>query len=1044
MQIGSSINSSSKLTAVRPQSAPQNPEYASSLANEDSFQTSRQTMASRLDRLGDVELRKLAGVKQPGFFRRMFNLAGQWVQGINLALSIGPTVGHLIVAKELSKVSSAVFGQPELSPMDWLRENRPKGFSASVGSVMKAGSGVTDSAFGLSLAELSEVEEHYYRAMAPAENESGIKSTAPYLRELAKEPIREPGQHRSAFVFLGKKLVDEAKTITDLWNSPDKPPSNPFLEIDPRHRIWESLESQQQKGKLPIFVDMDGDYNTFTGTEFVAKKTLSSLGERNNSLGDDFAETGRYFAWLTERQEAYSRYLAPYVARTSPAADKILTEIKKDLTPPWLDGDRGMGPWTAPDRMRQIPSKLESLQASEGKMAFYDTLISLDRDILTGVQTHWIKLLRELKRDDRKALLKPLPEEFFHLNLLSPKEEGFDAVAPPDGPGLSEIRRGVTETVSVQRPYDRSVGMKELLDHALDGLGIAERRQMLGDIKSLSRKNLNKLQLREVRMQLSLGRDYPGIDVKAVLDGKVSDNDFRKAMDALLKYADSRPRTPQGQEARRHASMLEFINAMEHRYGEVDQILPRIQGDFSRHPLGVSEYFIPPAPGTRVTPLREVAVTAVRMGNQQDPDPMKMSLVLEGGGGRGFAYVECLKELEGSFIKSENGYEIDEYIGTSAGSILAVLLAAGYQPTELREVMDSIDFTSFNADGAWLMGGVDPKARGIERTGLFSTQKMYQTFHKLLADKLGIEGRPVLFSDLPHRLKMISTLINTDMAEDNPLRQSLDGDGRFTFSTEATPNFDVVGALVSSAAVPAFFQLPQMLIARPTEGGEVERNRIQMADGGVVDNLSLSSASTEEKERSLVVLPAHTRTRHPETGEWVGLDTLNFSTENLDLIDAHNRELYKKFVPKLDDYFQRMKSHGVERAVIGFNLASPSQQPLPAVQGSSESLTLRSLIHAKDLGMPVLEKDDGDALIAFSQRPPGLITNVAAELFDRYFDNRPGVNDGTGDFHRNDDGFHYHPGKDEAADLFEMGWAAGGAALSASDSEYASRKFQKD
>ena len=97
---------------------------------------------------------------------------------------------------------------------------------------------------------------------------------------------------------------------------------------------------------------------------------------------------------------------------------------------------------------------------------------------------------------------------------------------------------------------------------------------------------------------------------------------------------------------------------------------------------------------------------------------------LEGGGGRGFAYPECLQQLQSSFTKSEHGYEVDEYVGTSAGSIVAALLAAGYSVAELREVMQTIDFSAFNADAAWLMGGVDPKARGITRTGLFSTQKM--------------------------------------------------------------------------------------------------------------------------------------------------------------------------------------------------------------------------------------------------------------------------------------------------------------------------------
>lgn len=1006
---------------------------------------SQETVAfvDQVDQLGSDNLRLLAGVKKPGFFKRMVTTVGNWVNGINLALSIGPTVGHMIVARELNRVEHNLFGKPEMAPIDWLRENRPKGFSASIGSVMVAGSAPLQSAMGLSLSELSDVEHHYYRAMAPAPNEQGVKSTAPFLRELAKEPNRGPGQARSAFVFLGKKNTEEADSVTDLWNQSNRPPANPFHPTDQRSLIWDSLESQAKKGSLPIFVDIDGDYATFTGTEFVAKKTLSSLGERNNSLGDDFADTSRYFAWLTTRQESYSRDLAPYLKSSSPAAASLIDKMKQELTPPWLDGKSGMGPWTAPQLMRQMPGQLAELKENHGEGSYVDALVGLDRDVLTGVQTHWIKLLRELKREDRREVVAPLSQLLFDLNLRSPKDAKFSEVAPADAPALAEIVPG-EGFASVERPYDRAVSLKELLDHTLDGLGIVERRSMLAEIRTLTTSRAQDLENREAALRGGLGDEYSGLNMSDVVDGKVDREEFKNALLELNGYADENPRTPLGQQARRHASLLDFLHAMEHRYGEVDQILPRIKGDFRKNPLGVSEYFIPPAAGANVSPLRETRPSSVLMGNRFDPDPTKMSLVFEGGGGRGFAYVECLKQLENSFVKSKNGYEVDEYVGTSAGSIVAVLMAAGYTPSELRGVMDGIDFTAFNADAAWLMGGVDPKVRGIDRTGLFSTQKMYQTFEKLLSEKLGVEGRPVLFSDLPHNLKLVSTLMNTDLPEDSALRGSLDGDGRFVFSTENTPNFDVVGALISSAAVPGFFQLPQMVVAKPAQdGGAPERSRMQFADGGVVDNLSLSSANHEEKERALVVLPAHTHTRHPETGEWVGLDTLNFGTENLDLVDAHNRELYAKFAPKLDEYFQRLKQHGAERAVLGFNLAKPWQQPLPAVQGSSEELSLRSLIHAKDLDMPVLDKEKGDGLISYTQRPPNLLTNVLGGLFDDYIDNRPGVNDGKGDFHRTQDGFHYHPPTSEAADLFEMAWAAGGAALSASKSEYAERKFQK-
>jgi predicted acylesterase/phospholipase RssA len=1008
-----------------------------------SEQSEGASLPSRLDSVDLDGLRELAGVKAPGFFKRMFTKAAGWVSGINLALAIGPTVGHLVVAKELAKLQSVITGQPEQPTMDWLRDHRPGAFANSFGNVMVAGSAPLQSAMGLSLSDLTEVEEHYYRVLAPVTNEDGVKTTAPYLQEIAKAPELQPGQARSAFVFLGEDRADEAKTVTDLWNSPDRPSDNPFGPEDQRHRIWASLATQAGKGSLPIFVDIDGDYNTFTGTEFVAKLTLSSLGERNNSLGDDFADTSRYFSWLAERQESYSRDLAPYLSSQDAEAAKTVSDMKSALTPPWLDGDEGIGPFASSPVVEGLPEQLTGLKKGSGETAWVDALVSLDRDTLTGPQTHWLKLLRELKRPARELLLSEVPAKFFQMNLLAPSEEGFHDVAPVDGPLLSEIIRD-EELVAKQRPYDRSVGLKELLDHSLDGLGVDERRDTLGSIRKLANGSMPKLEAREARLREYLGQDYAGLDVGKVLDGTVGKSEFKAAIKQLVGQADGQNRSPAGMEARRHASMLEFLYEMEHRYGEVDQIMSRIQGDFSTNPLGVGEYFIAPGPDAKITPLRETQTISVKMGNSQDPNPTKMSLALEGGGGRGFAYLECLKQLESSFVKSEHGYEVDEYIGTSAGSLVAVLLAAGYKISEMPEVMESIDFSAFNADAVWLMGGVDPKARGINRTGLFSTQKMYQTFHEVLAKKLNVEGRPVLFSDFPHKLKMISGLVNTDMAEDHPLRDHLDSDGRYTFSTEDTPNFDAVGALVASAAVPAFFQLPQILVAKPGEDGQVERHRMQFADGGTIDNMSVSSASREEKGRALMVLPVHTHAQDPETGEWIGLDTLNFSTDNLELVDEHNRELYGKFVPQMDEYLQRLKKNGMERVVLGFNLAKPWQQELPALQGSTEELSLLSLIHAKDLKMGSLNKEDGDAVVAFTQRPPGLLTDVVGQLFDKYMDNRPGEGDGQGDFHRTQDGFHYHPSSEETTDVFDMGWAVGGMALSASKSEYAHRKFQQD
>ncbi len=1001
-----------------------------------------QSSVIELDAMNLKDLRELAGVKKPNWFQRLGKRIAGWSTGVRVALAVGPTLGHTVIAKTMSDLESAWTGKPALAPLDWLRERRPEAYVNSLGTLLKEVSDPVDASQGLSPKDLLAVEEHFYRSMEPVTAQDGSKSIAPYLQELAKGPFRTPGEPRPAFVFLGKKLQDEADSVTSLWNSPNRPIANPFPEIDQRSIIWQQLELESKKGLLPVFVDVDGDYSTFTGTEFVAKRTLASLGERNNSLGDGFADTGMYFQWLESRLESTTKDLLPYFRSKDAKTHEQVEDFKATLTPPWLDGADGIGPWPALEKVREIPGRVNKLKELKGEGAWIDTLASLDRDSLTGVQTHWIKLLRELPRDSRQELTVPLPGAFLDWNLREPGTSEFDEVAPSDAPLLNEVG-GRHDLQKRSRPYDRSSALKEVLDHSLDGLGVAERRELLNSFKRGAKEQLPRIEARERRLRDALGSAYEGCDFSKLLSGGVSKAEARKALKSLRDFADQKPREALSHEARRHSQLLSFMFDMDDRYGEVDGVMTQLQGDFAKHPFGVSEFFIAPSGKANISPLREVEPTPLRLGNPNDPNPMKMSQVFEGGGGRGFAYVECLKQFEAAMASSPNGYEIDEIIGTSAGTLMAVLLAAGYKPDELRQVLESVDFTSFNGDGVWMMGGVDPKVRGVDRNGLFSTQKMYQTFSELLSKKLGIEGRPILFRDLPHKLKIVTTLVNSDMSEEHPLRESLDSDGRMTWSSEKTPNIDVVGALVASAAVPGFFQAPQILVAQPGDDGTVKRARLQMVDGGVVDNLSISSATDEGGDRTLIVLPSHTRTRDPQTGEWVSLDTLNFDTGNLDLIDAHNRDLYSKFMPKMDDYLQSMKAHGAQRAVMAFNLVTEKQQSLPALQGSHEEFSLKGLIHAQELGMPVMSKEKGDALINRSLRPPTVLTNVLGGFFDTYVDNRPGEGDGLGKLHRDQDGFHFRVGTTEELDLFESVRSTGAAALSGSQTEYAKRRFEK-
>src|ERR671915_967882 len=83
--------------------------------------------------------------------------------------------------------------------------------------------------------------------------------------------------------------------------------------------------------------------------------------------------------------------------------------------------------------------------------------------------------------------------------------------------------------------------------------------------------------------------------------------------------------------------------------------------------------------------------------------------VFEGGGVKGIAFVGALEAAR------ERGIERWVNVaGTSAGAIIASLLAVGYEPRQLREILEQTDYATF-ADYGWggkIVGGARNALRG--------------------------------------------------------------------------------------------------------------------------------------------------------------------------------------------------------------------------------------------------------------------------------------------------------------------------------------------
>lgn len=97
-----------------------------------------------------------------------------------------------------------------------------------------------------------------------------------------------------------------------------------------------------------------------------------------------------------------------------------------------------------------------------------------------------------------------------------------------------------------------------------------------------------------------------------------------------------------------------------------------------------------PAPGGIACAREVLAVAGRGQGHDQDQGQgRRADAVFEGGGVRGIAFVGAVSAFE------EAGYGWHFLAGTSAGAIIASLLAAGYDADQLRQLMDETDFRRF-------------------------------------------------------------------------------------------------------------------------------------------------------------------------------------------------------------------------------------------------------------------------------------------------------------------------------------------------------------
>lgn len=204
---------------------------------------------------------------------------------------------------------------------------------------------------------------------------------------------------------------------------------------------------------------------------------------------------------------------------------------------------------------------------------------------------------------------------------------------------------------------------------------------------------------------------------------------------------------------------------------------------------------------------------------------MKADAIFEGGGVKGISFVGAVCCLE------ERGFELQRLAGTSAGSMIASLLAVGYTGKELGFIID-IDFRKFLDKDALQAIPLLGKPLGLLlEKGLYQGDRIEEWMQELLEAKGKTKFKDVM-QDGESRLKIIASDITKKeimiLPDDLP-KYGID-----------PMDFEIAKAVRMSTAIPLFYT-PVII--------EYDDCSSCIIDGGVLSNFPVWIFDTENKPR---------------------------------------------------------------------------------------------------------------------------------------------------------------------------------------------------
>ena len=187
-----------------------------------------------------------------------------------------------------------------------------------------------------------------------------------------------------------------------------------------------------------------------------------------------------------------------------------------------------------------------------------------------------------------------------------------------------------------------------------------------------------------------------------------------------------------------------------------------------------------------------------------------VNLALKGGGVKGIAYVGALKELN----KRGHFKTVKRVSGTSAGALVALMIALKLSPEQIEDLMKDLDFRKFKK-------GWNP-IRVLTKYGLYTGEEIFTFIEKCYHASPLMLDRKLTFQGLKEAGGRDLIVFASNLNE-NTLTE---------FSEHQTPDCIVAEAVRASMSIPIFFKGWKFTNSIPNDHIYV--------DGGVTFNYPLS------------------------------------------------------------------------------------------------------------------------------------------------------------------------------------------------------------